>query len=186
MLHEGGGGGGGGGSSRRMAPGRTAPRQSGAGGYTRRHFETRGAAPSAWRCPRAHCAAIHWVRPRRCCCPRGAPSRPLPPGCSRGTAYSRTVDLLFFSFFETIRTHTFVRGRGQAAKCRTRPSSRRPRGACTSSTPRPRVSRCASLCYSGGASAAWRRVAVPPRCAAVVPLTSWGARQEYLVAMDQR
>jgi hypothetical protein len=88
MLHEGGGSGSGGSSSRCMAPGRTAPRQSGAGGCTRRHCETRGAAPSAWRCPRARCAAIRWVRLRRCCRLRGAPSRPLPLGCSRGTASS--------------------------------------------------------------------------------------------------
>jgi hypothetical protein len=57
-------------------------------------------------------------------------------------------------------------------KCRTQPSSRRQRDACTSSTPRQRVSRCVALRCSGGASAAWRRVAVPPPCAAACGGTS--------------
>ena len=88
MLHAGGGCCSSRSFSRRMAPGRTSPRQPHPGGCTRRHSETRGAEPYAWRRPRARCAAIRWVRSRRCCRPRGAPSRPLPPGCSRGTASS--------------------------------------------------------------------------------------------------
>ena len=59
--------------------------------------------------------------------------------------------------------------RDEVAQCR---SSRQPRGACTSSTPRPRVSRCEALRCSGGASAAWRGVAVPPRCAAACGVTT--------------